>query len=107
MLINVNPREDDVYSVLVEQQNEVKENIEFWLACDTCGDRARRGESNIKPVYSNGVVTVEEYESLIEDPDNPGQPLWQNLLATNSTKLISWPYDEEGKFIEPAAYMPT
>jgi len=106
IFLSLNLREDDICKVIVEQQyQDVKENFDFYITSDVLCFQIRGGKI-VKPVLNNGVMVLEEYESVIEDPDNAGQPLWQNLLATHPTKLIEYPYDENGDFVIPEQFIP-
>jgi len=106
LILNSNKREDDIHQFIPQQFDTTKEDMEFYLLPDSiCRQNCITGVVG-KPIELNGEVFLEEYESLVEDPDNEGQPLWQNLLATHPTQLIAWPYDEEGNFVEPEEFIP-
>jgi hypothetical protein len=106
--ILINKKEDDIFKVLLNQVGLTKGDVEFYQLCENCCAKAHSKGMLTRPVYNNGVLTVEEYESVIEDPNNPGQPLWQNLIATHSTLLLDFDslYDENGDFVEPPAFVP-
>jgi hypothetical protein len=104
--LSYNPREDDICKSIVELQfNTTPDNIDFYITSDSLCFEIRMGKP-CKPVLNNGAMVLEEYESVIDDPDNEGQALWQNLLATHQTQLISYPYDENGNFVIPEEFIP-
>ena len=106
LVVSLNCRQDDVIQYAPQQMGCAQNELEVYQLSDAVCAEMMVSEKITKPVYNAGAVTIEVYESVIEDPDNAGQPLFQNLLATHPTQLIAWPYDEEGNFVEPVAVNP-
>lgn len=108
MVISLNCRQDDVFGTAAMSVGAAQNELEIYQLSDAVCSEMVTSTKATKPVYNAGVVTVEVYETVVEDPQNAGQPLFQNLEATHPTQPISYAslYDGEGNFIVPDEFIP-
>lgn len=108
-----NLRTDNFAKFLPKNLETSLEDIKIYLLPDNVKNKVE--ELGRIPIVKeeSGVISLELYEeTIIITEDDNGQPLeepiinYNNLLETIPTKLIEYPYDEDGNFIEPAEFIP-
>lgn len=105
--ISCNPRTDDVVQFFPEQYSTTQGDLEIYIGPEAlCMDNCANDKA-LKARVDNGSVVLEEFDGTSSDPNNP-EPniIWGNLIGTHPIQQISWPYDQDGNYIVPAAYNP-
>jgi hypothetical protein len=108
-----NKRSDDFAQFLPANLNTSLSNIQIYLLPDSTANKIQVFGRAALPKEENGQVVLDLYESQTfivfdEQGQELPQPIvtYNNLVESVPAQLISYPYDTEGNFVEPEAFVP-